>query len=445
MSPNYLKVSIPFLGFMLLSLPLAVSLTNATLTQLVVDSTGYMYLQPTMSAYMSQLLAFAFIASIAILPVSGFVLARTRAFQLKNWHIALLLGVWVFFFGGAAVLGGLFGGVTQQVTTPGMPGQPAADRPTYNLGFTYQETNAKSQASLSTTSPSYCVYSSKGARLTSLSTLYGEACTSIASGTTATNVKVDKTDGDFLFLNIDTGTAEFPVPASILKENPFLTGCKWLPTTNANNPELVCEIQISKVGTPNYNVDPSLRQLLKVQGIPDDLAATLSSPADQTSIGTTAGTDVYVTWEITNLAENQAFVFDYMRIATNQSSTLGQIVDLIDVTITAPAGLVDMKTSTSWGTTKFLTGGDINIIATNGTAITTWNFIPSDGNKATYISNGLLVARGSSDTDSIQIRAHLRTSFLASGNAVHTTLSFRLLNAANTPQTIVQDLMNLRA
>jgi hypothetical protein len=345
--------------------------------------------------------------------------------------IVLLLAWWMF--GGALTPGQIQPPTQIQKTVTQLPFQ------NYNIGFTYQEQNAISGASVSTSSPVYAVYHSNGRRLSQVSTLYGELGTTISSGSTATKFAVNEADGDFLFVNIDTGTAHYPDPAAFLKANPAFTAAKWIPVSSATVPELVAELQISKLGAPNYNIDPSISIQLLIPCIPDDLAASLSSPADQDSIGTTANTDVYVEWELTNLSAGEAFAIARLWITSNQTTAY---MEVQDVQIISSSKIVTMNSFQDVGTSLTISSA----YSTAGTAsgVTQfWRYWPSDEDVSTDYTNTLLIPRSSSDADSIKIKVHAKVSFTAATDAVTINCNLRLVSAANGLQSTVSDTVVL--
>jgi hypothetical protein len=309
----------------------------------------------------------------------------------------------------------------------------------YNIGFTYQEVNAMSSGSESTTSPSYVIYHSNGQRLSAVTTLYGTSGVSIASGATATKVSVLPNDGDFLFMKVYPGTAHYIDVAKFLAANPFVTSFKWIPTASATVNTLVAEIQISKIGVPNLNIDPSLSVQIQVPVLPHDTGLTLSSPADQDSIGTTAGTDVYITWEITGLTANSAFDFAHIVVTSNQTSAL---IELQDLKITTGSRIVNLATGADLGSTYTFTAPAATSQTSSGVT-TYWRYFPANKANAVGVEEGLLIPRGSSDVDSIRLQLHVKTYFTAATDAATCVLSVRLISAGNALQTAVTDSVAL--
>ena len=439
----YSKAMSPFLALIMLAVPFSAIAVTAPLTYLHVDTAGLMTLQPTLMSYLGTVLGFAFLVSLLVVP-AFLAFSRTRA--LKNWQLLVIVGAgaWIFFFGGLAILQGFLGGTATQagIQVPGQ--QPPVDRIIFNIGFTGDEFNSKTQAVFTPASAAYCLYNSEGKSLSSISTLFGVVCTTLtADASTTASFKVLPSDADIFYMNLDTGTAHYPDPAKILSENTFYTSCKWVPVTNANLNELVCQGSINKVlggGKPQLGVDPAVRQFVKIQGMPDDLAITLSAPADQTSISTTSGTDVFVTWEITAVADNEAVALSHVRLTSNQTA---QRINVIAFQITSPAGIVSTGNSVNYGTQKTLP-----IVKTSSTSGITdfWQIVPESGAvQADDISQTITVFRGASDTDSIQIRAHIRASFPSSLATVTVTLSVNLISAGNALQTATTDVVTLRA
>jgi len=314
----------------------------------------------------------------------------------------------------------------------------------YNIGWTYQETNALSGASLTGTSPSYNVIHSDGRRLSQVSTLYGSNLINVASGASATNIAVFGSDNDYLFVNVDTGTAHFPDPAKIVANNPFVTGFAWLPVSTANVPELVVEVHVPSIGRPNLNVDPSLSAKLLVSSIPDDVGVTMSAPANQADIGSTAGTDVYVTWELTGLTANEGFAFSRIWLTSNQTASE---LEILDITIDTASYVIKMDSVTNVGE-DFVMSDAAATAQTSGGITQFWRYWPLNEDISTDITNTLVIPRGSADADSILVRVHARTSL--SGNAgaagdhgVTIVLNVRAISAGNSLQTAVSDTVIL--
>ena len=437
----------PLMFVMMLVPSISLMLLQSPTTYLHMSELGLMTLQPTLQYYLGNALGLALIASLFAIPIGGLLFSRSRALKNWQWGVIIGAGAWIFLFGGMAMLQGMFAGLTPgaAVQLPGAP-TPAstADRIIFNIGFTGDEFNSKTQAVFSPTSASYCFFNSEGKALSTKTTLYGAGCTTLtADASTTASFKVLPSDVDIFYVNLDTGTAHYPDVAKMLSENTFLTSCKWVPVTSANLNELVCQGSINKIlggGKPQLGVDPAVRQFIKIQGMPDDLALTLSAPADQTSISTTSGTDVFITWEITAQADNEAFAFSHIRLTSNQTA---QRVNVIGFQVTAPAGIVSPATNTNYGTQK-----TFPIVKTSSTTGITdfWQIVPESGAvQADDISQVIYVFRGASDTDSIQIRLHLRASFPSALAAVSVTMSVNVISAGNALQTATTDAVILRA
>ena len=311
----------------------------------------------------------------------------------------------------------------------------------YNLGALYTLTNAKSGGTLTTTSEAIVAFNTYGSRLSNTATLYGKTGTTIASGTTATTVPVYPSDNGFLLINIDTGTTDLPNIVQIKGNNPQFTDCKWMPVTNTNINELVCELEISRLGTPNYEAGTTaIATTFKVVGIPDDNAATISNPADQASIGTTSNTDVYITWTFTALTANQAHALARAYVTSNQTSSE---LDVKELKIMSDAGIVMMSDQSQSYTTYSLT----NPRAT-GTAAgvsQTWKFWPLAEDDASDYSEAILLGRGSSDADDIRIRMWGKLSITTSGHAVTAVLNYRFIGANNSLTAVSTDSVVLAA
>lgn len=354
--------------------------------------------------------------------------------QIKTYQI-LLIG---FILIGAFYLFPSFVKVPQSTINVTLPGQtPAGDAGfiNYQVGFLYTERLSTTGGTVTTTSPSYRVFNSNGQRLTGVSSLYGTTPFVIASGTTATGVPVASKDNGYLFVGVNPGTTDFPDPAKILADNPAFTSCKWIPVASSNVNELVCELELSRLGSPNYQAGTNaITTTLKIAVNLDDTGVTMSAPADQDSLGTTSGTDVYVTWELTGLSSTNAFAFARIQLTSNQTSAY---MTLHDMTITPSSNIVNMPTFSSASKQTFN-----NPAYTSGTAggITqTWKYFPRDKPDPNDYSDTLLVARSANDGDSILVKVHARVSFPAATDAVTIVLSVTVMSAANALQTAVTD------
>ena len=413
-------------------LPLRTLQTNA--------ATGIMTLEPTLASYIGEALLWTQVgALVGPFAYTGYKLARGRAgaFSLKAWHaIVLLFAVWIFFFGGLAMLQQWF----QPPTAGTVPFQPVPTPPVppgfvpFSIGWQFQERNAGDGSSITTSSPSYnVVTSTNGVGLDSIGTLFGRQGNNIASGATNTNIPIEPETNGVIYVEVDTGTTDYPDPAKILSENPYLTRCKWMPVTNANVNELVCESRVP-LTSPNPNVVAPIERRLLVSAWLDDLAVTASAPADQDSLGTTAGTDVFIDWELTALASNQAFDFARIWITSNQTTAFGEVRSL---TITSSTGQVQMAKNLNAGVSAIYTPAATATTASG--VVQFWRFFPTDKDIANDIGDGLLIGRTSSSADSIRIRAHVRVSFAAATDAITAVINVRLISAANGLQTAVTD------
>lgn len=356
--------------------------------------------------------------------------------QIKTYQI-LLIGLILI---GAFYLFPAFVKVPQSTINVTIPGQPAGQPDqsgfiNYQIGFLYTERLSTTGGTVTTTSPSYRVYNSESQRLSSVSSLYGKTPSVIASGTTATGVPITAKDNGYLFIGINPGTTDFPDPAKILKDNPAFTSCKWMPVASSGVNELVCELEISQLGAPNYQAGTNaITTTLKIAVNLDDLAVTMSAPADQDSLGTTASTDVYVTWTLSALASTNAFAFGRIQVTSNQTSAYMTLHDMI---ITPSASVVNMQTFSSASKLTFNTAA-----STSGTAagITqTWKYWPRDKADPNDYSDTLLIARSANDGDTIDVRVHAKVSFPAATDAVTIVLSGTVMSAANALQTAVTD------
>lgn len=335
-----------------------------------------------------------------------------------------------------------FYGVPANLSTVGIPGQPTttstlttpAGFVNYKVGFLYQEQLATTGGSITTTSPSYRVFNSNGQRLSALNTLYGAASTTIASGTTATGVDVKQTDNGYMFVSLNTGTTDFPDPALILSNNPAFTSCKWIPVATTSTNTLVCELELAKLGQPNYQAGTNaISTTLKIQANLDDLSVTASSPADQDSMGIVAGTDVYVTWTLSGLTATNAFSIAKISYTSNQTSAY---MALFDMSITPATKIVNMKTSTA---SSVLTFNSASKTATSTSGVTQyWQYIPTTATDALDYSDTYMVAR-STEADTIDVRLHAKVSFPAATDAVTLVISVILMSAANAQQSAVTD------
>ena len=111
------------------------------------------------------------------------------------------------------------------------------------------------------------------------------------------------------------------------------------------------------------------------------------------------------------------------------------------LTITAPGGLIESKTSTNVGTSKIY-----SVVATSGTAAGVtqfWRFWPINKDAGLDYSDALLVGRASSNEDVIRMRMHIKTSFVTFTDTIIDTMRLRMMSAANAAQTDVTDAVSL--
>ena len=365
-----------------------------------------------------------------LISINKLTRATRRSNELLMFGLVAVAGLALLTGNIPGMTGGLF--ATQQITGSTVDGEA------YNFGMTYQESNALSGASYTGTSSSYNLIQSNGQRLASVNSLYGTASlVNVASGTTATEIPVYN---NIIFINIDTGTAHFPDVSQIMQNNQFLTDFAWLPVSSANVPELVVEADLSKVGSPNLNVDPSISAKLLVAGIPEDTGASMSSPADQTGIGTTQ-TDVYINWEITGLSASEGFSIARMWLTSNQTASE---LEILDVTIDTSSYIIDMGNGNNLGE-DYVIGSPPATAQTSGGITQFWRFVPGASDVSTDYSDTLVIPRGASDADSIIIRVHGRTTFAGggTGHSLTAVMNLRVISAGNALQTTVQDSVTL--
>jgi len=352
---------------------------------------------------------------------------------------AVVMAMWIFVFapmqGGQTIVVGP-GGTTTTITQPG--GTTPGGFVSYDVAFTYGETNAVGGGALTTASATYNVFHSGGVPLSQVTTLFGIGSQAIAAGTTATRISMQEADNDFLYINLDLGTTDYPDPASILAANSDISMAKWLPVTSRNVPELVVQYNVPN---PNWNADPEVSAQLLIRGIPDDTGVTLSAPADQDSLGTTANTDAYITWTASALAANNAWAFANIKITSNQTT---QYMSVMDIEVDTSSYIVDMKSFTNIGDNVYYTS-PAKVTGTAGGVDQQWQFFPRDSSisRASDFASTILVPRSSSHADQISITAHVRLSFAAAANGVTCVLSVEVIDASNGIQTAVTDSVAL--
>ena len=343
---------------------------------------------------------------------------------------------WIIVIGLVLLVAWQMGLFTIPVTTvPGIPSPTPTDawsKGGFNVGFTDAEENAYSGAALGTTSSSYRVFHSNGRRLSSVSTLYGESGLAL-SGATSVNFAILGSDNGIVFVSLYTGTADVPSIMSVRLTNPGYGDAKWMDVDTPNLPRLVVELDLKKYGTPNLNVDPSIRVDVKVRGADEDTGITMSAPADQTSIGTTAGTEKTVEWTITAITANAGAVISELYITSNQTST---DFECFEVTFGRNQPI---KMNDAWASTV----SQINVLRTSGTAagITqTWTYIDSDA----IVANAYLVGDPTGGNDGLSITLRVKCYFTVSNHGATCVLNLKLSDADGTVQTVVTDSMELR-
>ena len=203
----------------------------------------------------------------------------------------------------------------------------------------------------------------------------------------------------------------------------------------------MCELQISSLGSPNYDVSPSLTSHLKVPVLPDDLGLTLDSPADQTGVGVTSATDLYITWEASALSSGQAWGLAKIWITSNQTS---MDFTSLDLTIDSSGSMTRMDTFID-------ENGDLYIsqaAAVSGTSSgidQTWRYYPSDESVSSDYTNTLLIGRGSGDQDALKFTLHLQSYFDTSGHGSTVVFNVQIISANNALQSSVSDSVTIAA
>ena len=303
----------------------------------------------------------------------------------------------------------------------------------FNIGFNTYEKNALSGASVSTSSASYQVFHSYGKRLKDITSLYGVAGVALSTSST-TSFAVDPKDNGIVFISINPGTGHYPHVKSIRENNPGFLDAKWIDVDTQNKPRLVIELDLKRYGTPNLNVDPSLKIDLFIRVVPEDTAISLSSPSDITGIGTTAGTEKTIEWTITGITADSGIAISELYISSNQTSTDYEVIS-VSLSKNLPIKLND-----PWGNEI----SSLPIIYTGKTSsgvTQTWYLIDAKN----LVANAYLVPDPSGGHDGITITVTVKTYFTSSGHGATCVLNVKLIDADGTEQSVVSDSVTLQA
>jgi len=299
----------------------------------------------------------------------------------------------------------------------------------FSITFINSTENSMTGASVSPTAYSYRVFHSNGRSLASVSTLYGESGTLLVSGSSGTSFQYLKSDAGKVFVSVYTGTAHFPNTYSLRLSNPGYVTSKWLCVDSPTVPRLVMEIDLTKYGEPNLNVDPSIRIPLHIRVVPEDTSVSVSSPADKTGVGTAAGTEVTITWTVTGITADSGMSIAELYFTSNQTTDK---ITFQDVTFTKNLPIVLADPNAAPISSIYLPIAEFKA-TTGGTQLARYIYAQGGNLAGCY-----LVEDPTGGWDGIDITLRIKTYFSGS-DPVTCVFSLRLIDADGTVQSATTD------
>lgn len=330
-------------------------------------------------------------------------------------------------------------------TVPGSGDQGVTYAKAFDIEWDLQELDAITGSPNTGTSSSYKLFHSNGVPLSQLSTLYGVG-PALTLSTTATNAPLFATDNYILYISAYSGTAEYLDPEATLKANPYLTGYKWMEVDTLGVERAVFEVDVTKIGTvpqEPIQVTPAMRTIFTAMLLDEDTTPTEGGdPADQSNIGTTANTKVYITWKIDGITAGDASALAKIYISSNQTTQYITVQKMwisgnAPVYLGASAGVAVPEGS------AYRWDAPVDIFTTSGVE-QYWIFHPQPGVDKYQLANAIIITNPSNSIGYTEIKIQVSCSF-ASGAAVTCVLNVEPIDSDSALATSVTDSVTLSA
>ena len=189
------------------------------------------------------------------------------------------------------------------------------------INFKISQTDSLAGGTHAPTNPVYYFYHSEP-------TSWGTGISITASGTV---IEVTKEDKGYCWMALYCGDDEYFDLNKILSANSRIKQWYYKDLDGDDVSELVLKLWVGNVGVTGQGVDPSFTLALPM--IDEDVAGwTDDNPDDKSAIGTTAGTEITVTWKFEGISLYDGGVIAQIYFMTN-STLKGDDIKLDEVRI----------------------------------------------------------------------------------------------------------------
>jgi hypothetical protein len=218
--------------------------------------------------------------------------------------------------------------------------------------------------------------------------------------TSGTVIEIEPTQEGYCWIVVDMGDDEYPIARwmePIFRDNnPRIVDIKFKDLTGDDKDEMLLRIWLGDL--QKGTTDPVWT--LKMPWVDEDVSGiTTDNPADQSSIGTTSGTEITIKWDVSGCTVEDGFAIGKLYFVTNDTRE-GNDVRLINVKM---YGSMKVKGQTSWSTPTATSAGDYEAYYYN----------PTD---YTDPIEGILVYRDTDDADSLTIELKVKCYFETNDN-----------------------------
>ena len=354
-----------------------------------------------------------------------------------------------------------------------------------NVGMEYTASDSLAGGSASPSNAVYTWYHYQGNRLANIQSLVGVSGTALTTSYVTSQLTASDAQAGYILVSAYCGDnfyCDLYKLASV-NVNPSIVGAKWIPVTNTGRPDLVLEVSLAALGTPNYATANNL--LLNV-GFPEFSETTLASVAVTDSytshkiisVGTTANTLTNLKFTINTISANKAAAVGKVLVFSNDSNTapvqsLGNIVfgdtgpfyiaSQCGAAQSLPAGQCGVQYSgisfSAPSSSSYQNGGSLTLPFANAqslgyaSATATYNYLfwpGSNQGNYNYLSNALILANPSNSFGDTTVSIQVTSSFtLATGGTAASTtgitLSIQCIAPTGALQAALTDKVTLSA
>jgi hypothetical protein len=326
-------------------------------------------------------------------------------FKFKWYHVLLIVILLAWVFGYVQVPG---------LKSPWEIAKPPTEEYYYGtLSVKLSEVSYFDGSAETTASPSYIAYHG----------YTGPGTAGVAVSASGTDFDLLPEDKGYFYVKLYAGTGHFIADWAVQQNNPRITSLTWKDINNDGKDELVALVDVRNIGKPGQTTKPTAIVVLPL--IKADTSLAISSPADQTGIGTTEKV-IQITWIISGCSEKSGAPIARISVYSNRSDE-AEGEDLRFETLTL-SGLGLDKTFSS-------------PVQTEDRPYTAWYWKPSD---YTEVHNGIMIYRAPNTADALYVTLNVRCMF-ETGDKVGITIKFEILDTTGAVVTTLTDLVGLAA